>query len=56
MYRFEELDVKVRDYRRRMREMGDVVMAEGLASNSPRDSPVSASQAITDSTVTVTAR
>lgn len=47
--------MKVRDYRRRMREVGEVVMAEGFT-NSPRDSPIAAGQAITDSTITVTAK
>ena len=62
--RFEELDVKVRDYRRRIREMGDVAVTDGLT-QSPRDSPVATATttatsthhaAITESTVAVTAR
>ena len=55
LHRFEELDVKVKEYRRRMREVGDVVsMSDGITI-SPRDSPITSTQAtITDSTVTVT--
>ena len=63
--------MKVREYRRRMRELGEVVMAEGLANHSPRDSPTITTapssssssstaagyqQTITDSTATVTPR
>ena len=54
----EELDARVREYRRRIREAGggsEVVMADGF-SRSPRDSPVAAIQSVSDSIIMVTSK
>ena len=48
--RLEELDVRVREYRRRLREMGEVILADGFTSRSQRESPVAVISTVIENT------